>query len=815
MKDKESTLQIKVSKDYNDDVDIVESARKNIIRYALETFIRAFPDMRDGLKPIHRRILYTMLENRNFGYTKVASITGAVLGKYHPHGDMAVNDALVRMGQPWVMNYTYIDGQGNYGTQDGDGAAAGRYIEAKLSDFAKKAVLDDIDPVSVNYEDNYTFTLKIPEYLTSRIPLLLINGVAGIGEAFRVSIPPHNLNDVADLCIRYVKNKSITNVDLCNGFFPDFPTGGEIINGAEVERFYRYGDPVTISLRGCADLLTDSNTIVIKEFPYGIDSDDIGISVADGIRSGNMILSGITNIQDENNNVDDDGSSFEAGDSKKKKKKKTYEYICKKDANMIEILNEMYKTTSLKTGIVMSFMINDKGIPFYANVLDIIKYWYATRIDCKRRKHTNAIAQIHSKRHILEGILTVYSKMDDVIDVIRKNASDKDTLIRALHDKFGLTVVQAKGIYEISLGSLSKFGKSDLESTIARLSTTIDENEYALTHIDETIVAELEELKELFGRPRRTKVIMSVEEFKNKSLVLSRGSFVYAKNAIGLYDVNGVKDSKNITTGLKAVKIEGKNVRDIIGGKLLQGKTPIAFIVCYENGGINRIDASVFRTINVWFDVGSESFITCATPIYTENDEIVCVSSDNKLKRISVSDVPGKRVLSTGSTIKEMVCYSDPDGKPDENGLLLVAKDGTYNFSPIDDIPLLGRGAGGVKSAFDENVETIFGIIVPREFYETERLMLSSIDTRDGQNYMHGLIPSELRLSGRTGKPKLIGIPEKYSVTSIALMDISDKESQICMVGKSSTSTLNLFNNFRKANEAKRLFLTVTSSTQI
>lgn len=804
------------TKDYNDDVDMIEAARRNIFRYALETFTRAFPSAYDGLKPVHRRILYSMWEDKCFTMTKVATITGAVLGRYHPHSDSAVGDALVRLAQPWVMSYPYIEGKGNFGTQDGDGAAASRYIEAKLSQFARKVIFDDIDDVSVNYADNFNYTRKIPDYFPTRIPLVLVNGIDGLGEAFRVSIPPHNLNEVADICIRYINNPNISNEELVDGFYPDFPTGGEIVNGAALERFYKKGESTSIIIRGKAKLDRETNTIVLTEFPYGIDRDNVMMSVIDGVKSGNMILSGIENIQDVNTHDDsaNEGDFLAVGKSSNSKKEKTYEYRCKKDSSMVEILNEIYKVTPFKSSIVLSFMINQKGYPVYVTVKDIVEQWYKIRFDSKRRKHTSAVSDSVNKRHVYEGILSAYSKIDEIINVIRSSKGDKDATITTLRDKFGLTKVQAKGVVEMSLISLSSLGEQDLRNKIDSLSKFIDENEYCLTHIDKIIIDELNELKRLFGRPRRTTVIANIEDHVTSKVTVTKGSLLWSRTSIGLYDANGVRDSKNIITGLKATKVVGRNVREIIGGVALKN-TPIGFIVCYDNGGVNRIDMNTFRVVNVWYEVVKEEpYISCATPIYSEDDILICVTNDNKIKRVKASDIKGKRILNAGSVIKSIACFNEDVCKGYEN-ILMVNSSGMYNMCQIDDIPLVGRSASGVKSAFDENDRSLIEIMcVPDEVLEEERILISSFDKTENQNYMHSIPLEDLKLGSRTAKPKPIGVPKQNVVTSINLVDVGEKDTQICMIGKSSTSSLNI-SNFKKPYDFRRLFITVTSSTQI
>lgn len=812
---KDDVNENNIKKDYIEEVDFINAARKNIIRYSVETFVRAFPDSRDGLKPIHRRILYTMFKDKIFSATKVAKITGNVMGNFHPHGDSSISDALVRMGQPWVMNYPYILGQGNYGLQDGDSAAASRYIEASLTDFAKKVIIDDIDNVSVNYEPNYDYTTTIPEYLSTRIPLVLINGAKGIGEAYSTNIPPHNLNDIADICISYIKNKNISNEVLCDGLFPDFPTGGEIINGRLVEKFYKYKEKTTIKLRGKSKLLSDTNTIVIKEFPYGIAIDSITMAIREEVKKGNMILSGIEAIQDNNGNSNNDDITKV---KKNKKQKKSFEYVCKKDASMMEILNEMYRVTGLSTSIPLSFLVYnpDTRLPEEMDVKQIVEKWYEVRYDIKRRRHTNNIAQLQSRFHILKGIKKVYNRIDNVIDTIRHNSDNKDTLIRILHDKFDLSVVQAKGIYEMNLGSLSKFGEDDLDNQINKISSDVEYNEKCLNDIDNIIISELTELKDLFGRPRQTLVTMDIEEYINSKPVITKGSFIYAYNAIGLYDANGVKDSKNILTGLKSVKIVNRNVREIIGGCSLKG-TPIAFIIFYNNGCANRIESDVFRVLNVWYCLNqdNDTLITSATPIYSDDDILTCVSSDNKIKRIASSDISSKRMVTVGSIVKSVISYNEETDKDYEN-VLMACENGSYALLQLDDIPLLNRNASGVKSPFSdlENSFKIFMNILPSNPYENERLLCTMTDTKDDQNYVYNIPVCDLKLINRSNVPKMLAIQENCLVTSINDIDVSDKESQLFMIGKTSSSSLAI-TNFKKPFDIKRVFISITSSTQL
>jgi DNA gyrase/topoisomerase IV subunit A len=725
----------------------------------------------------------------------------------HPHGDASIVNALVRLGQPWLMNYPLIYGHGNFGNTDGDKAAASRYIQARISDFAIFTIFDDLDKVSVNYEYNYEYDRKSPEYFPTKIPLVLVNGISGLGEAFTVELPTHNLNDVADICIKYIENKDVSNDELIEGLYPDFPTGGEISNGNDIQEFYRSGKPTSIIVRGKADLIRENNTIVLTEFPFRVDVHDIEDKVLEEIAGGNMILQGITSIQDDNGYNDDEDEDKGFDDKRKNKgRKKTYEYTCKKDANMIEILQELYRRTPFQSSLKMSFIVNEGGKLKYVKIRDIVEDWYRVRVDCKRRKHSNAMAQLYNRKHILEGVLSIYDIMDKVIQTIKENQSNKDGLIRTLHNTYGLTIVQAKGIYEMSLGSLSAFGREDLTNTIQDMNVKILENEKALTHIDEIIINELKETKEKFGRPRRTNVLLSVEEHKLSAVNPTKGAFLLSHSAIGLFDMNGVKDSRNIINGLKPTKIQGKNVRVITGGKPLINKTPIGFIVGYDDGQVNRIHINIFKVINVWYFMNITEPIISGAPIYSEDDILICLSSDRKLKRVLSKDIYGGRKLQTGSPIIEVIGYNEGD-KEGYTHLLMIASNGTYHLSEIDDIPLVNRAAGGVKSPYEGYQGQITMLPLPEEILESERLFLGCSDNRDGQNYIVPYNPELLKISGRTSKPKRLQIPEHYQVTSAALIDIADKNSQICMIGKNSTTTLGV-GGFRKSFEIKRTFIT-------
>lgn len=792
-------------------IDLSDSMKDNTLVYSVETFDRAFGKggQGDGLKPIHRRILYSMWENNTYQFTKGATVIGRVL-QYHPHGDSSVEGALVRMAQPWVMNYPYVEIQGNMGTQDGAVNAAPRYFETKISQFAKDVILDELDKVTVDFEDNFDYKTMVPKYLPSKIPLILVNGISGIGVGFKCDFPSHNLNDIADRCIQYIRNKNIKNEDLCDGLYPDYPTGGEILNGKELERFYKYGENTTIDIRGKHVFDTATNTIILTEFPYGVDIDDIALSITDQIKNGNMILSGILEYQDNNHT--------ESNRNSKKKTATTYEYKCKKEANMLEILNEMSKVSKFRTTIQLSFMVNVDGYPKYVTVLDIIKDWYNVRVDCIRRRHQRNISIAQEKLHLYEGILSIYSRRDEVVKYISSTkGSSKEEIIEDMHKRFNLTKTQARGIYEMPLGTLSGFGEQDLRGRIDNLRKNMLDDDYILTHIDQTIISELEELKRKYGRPRRTTIIMDYQEAKNSSPVISKGLFLYSYNSLGLFDINGSKNNKGLLNGLRAFKGFGKGVRDICGGISLEG-TPKGFVVCYSDATMQTIDSGVFRTLNVWYDTRCDEkdqarMITSACPYYSDEDEFVCLSDDMKIKRLSIKDI-SKRVVGSGCVINKIVRSDPNDEKID---VLMIGNTGdkgaTYSVVPLDDVPMLGRSANGVKCAYEKTIglEVYIAMIDIGSSDEMSRFFVGTSD-ESGQGYIHSIPINALKITGRTNKPKSLGLPKDQKATGLIVGDIDpkNKDQIISMVGKNNLSTLSI-SNFKKEFSFKRLFLNMVT----
>lgn len=752
---------------------ILEIVEENVAQYALATFDRAFPFFADGMKPVIRRIIYTMDEDHVYGFKKVASIAGAVMGRYHPHADASINTAIISLGQTFNLNHPLVDGQGNYGSITGDSPASPRYVECKLSNFARDVITQDIDSMSIDYKDNYDYSRKEPAFLPTRIPLVLVEGSSGIGEAFAVDIPPHNLNSVVNMCSKYIKDKNIHLKELIGDLCPDYPTGGEILNADEITKFYTEGIKCTIKVRAKVEVIPDQNTIVIKELPYGVTFNSIKEMVVKKITiDNNLILSGVLNMYEN------------------KPKKNEFEIICKKESNPLEILNELFKATNLSTSIPMSFMMNFGSKVRSVTIKDIIENWYKIRVASKRRKMVNDISGWENRKHILEGIYMVYDQLDDVIAMIRKSGDRKET-ISALHKRFKFSMVQARGIYEMQLGSLSGFSKKELESSITELGNKVIKVENDLMNIDNIILFEIDEIKMKYGRPRRT-AIVKVDTMQKSKLLLSSGCLLYSKNSVGIFNNDGLQKGKLILNGMRSIKIEGKSVKEITGYKTIENDIS-DYIIFRDNGTCTKIDTKTIQMLNAWHDETTESMITSVAPVYTEEDVVICVTKDNKTKKISSSDIQ-KRYVDSGGIITSSTHESSTK-------VLFVDTKGDYVYIIAEDIPLLSRSSAGVL--IQSNNPIIDVRCIKEEEFDTLAIFMS--DTTDDQGYILSKRIADIQIMKRSNRARKFAIfPESFICTGFGVFNSMEKESLLTIIGVNSTSTAKV-KNFKKVDDLKRI----------
>ena len=482
-------------------VDIQHEMKKSYIDYSMSVIVaRALPDVRDGFKPVHRRILYGMRELRNFHsspYKKCARIVGEVLGKYHPHGDSSVYMALVRMAQEWAMRYTLVDGQGNFGSVDGDSPAAMRYTEARLS-LMGEAMMDDLEKETVDMTNNFDDTLQEPTVMPTKIPNLLVNGATGIAVGMATNIPTHNLSEVIDACVAYVDNENLEVEDLMQYVIgPDFPTGAYIMGMQGIRDAYETGRG-RIVIRAKAEIENGEthDKIIVSEIPYGVNKQQLIEYIAQLV--GDKKIEGISNVNDES---DSEGMRIVVD--------------LKRDANARVVLNKLFKMTPLQTSFSVNSIALVKGRPQLLTLKDFISNFVAHRHDVTIRRTKYDLRKAEERAHVLKGLIIASDNINEVVDIIKKSKTPQDAQ-RALEARFGLDEIQSKAIVEMRLGQLTGLNQEKLHAEYDDLMEKIKYYNQILTDDQlcrKVMKDELLEIKEQYGDERRTEILPSAEEF--------------------------------------------------------------------------------------------------------------------------------------------------------------------------------------------------------------------------------------------------------------------------------------------------------------
>lgn len=482
-------------------VNIEEEMKSSYIDYSMSVIVaRALPDVRDGFKPVHRRILYGMmgLHNTHDKPTKKsARIVGEVLGKYHPHGDSSVYGALVRMAQDWSMRYTLVDGQGNFGSMDGDSAAAMRYTEARLS-LVGEAMMQDLDKETVDMTKNFDDTLDEPTVMPTRIPNFLINGASGIAVGMATNVPTHNLTEVIDGCVAYIENPDIDIEGLMQYIkAPDFPTGGYIMGMQGVKSAYETGRGCII-MRAKTEIESDDlhDKIIVTEIPYGVNKAELIKSIAELVNE--KKITGISNINDE---TDKEGVRIVID--------------IKRDENANVVLNKLFKMTALQSSFSVNCIALVHGRPKLLTLKDCIKYFIEHRHDVVIRRTQHDLREAQERAHILEGLIIASDHIDEVIQIIKGSRTPQNA-IENLMNRFSLDDKQAKAIVEMRLSQLTGLVQEKLHAEYAELEKKIAYYEQILTDDDlcmNLIKDELLEIKNKFGDARKSEIKLSAEEF--------------------------------------------------------------------------------------------------------------------------------------------------------------------------------------------------------------------------------------------------------------------------------------------------------------
>lgn len=482
-------------------VNIEEEMKSSYIDYSMSVIVaRALPDVRDGFKPVHRRILYDMME---LGIThdkptrKSARVVGDVLGKYHPHGDSSVYGALVRLAQPWNMRYTLVEGQGNFGSMDGDSAAAMRYTEARLSPVGE-AMMQDIEKETVDMDRNFDNTRDEPSVMPTRIPNFLVNGASGIAVGMATNVPTHNLGEVIDGCVAYIDNPDITIEELMHYVkAPDFPTGGYIMGMQGVRSAYETGRGRVV-MRAKTDIESgpQHDTIVVSELPYGLNKEELVKFI--GQLAAEKRIDGISNVNDES---DKDGMRIVID--------------VKRDFNANVVLNKLYKMTALQTSFAVNCIALVKGRPRLLTLKDCIKYFVEHRQEVVIRRTQYDLRKAQERAHILEGLIIASDNIDEVVRLIRASKTPQ-AAIEALKERFGLDDIQAKAIVDMRLAQLTNIQQEKLHEEYAEIEKRIAYYEQILSDeqlCHKVMKDELIEVKEKYGDERRTEICLSSTEF--------------------------------------------------------------------------------------------------------------------------------------------------------------------------------------------------------------------------------------------------------------------------------------------------------------
>jgi len=702
--------------------EITEEMRESYINYAMSVIVsRALPDIRDGLKPVHRRILYTMYEDglrHNAKFRKSATVVGACLGRYHPHGDQAVYDALVRMAQDFSLRYPLIEGQGNFGSIDGDPPAAQRYTECRLSKVGEK-MLEDIEKDTVDFLPNYDGTRKEPALLPSPLPQLLLNGCLGIAVGMATNIPPHNLSEVCDALIYLIDHPKATTKELFQFIKgPDFPTGGEIFNEKEIIQAYSQGKG-SIVVRGKAEIVTTKKgkrEIVISEIPYQLQKSKLVKDLAYLVQK--KKIKGIKDIRDES---DKEGMRIVVE--------------LKKGVNPKKVLNRLYKFTELQTKFHLNMIALVDGIqPKTLSLPDILDYFILHRKEVVKRRTKYELKKTKERAHILEGLKKCLSKIDEVIATIKKSADRADAK-KNLIKKFKLTSPQAEAILETKLSALARLERKKIEEELKELKKRIKEFESILKSkkkIKEVIKKELKNLKETFGDERKTKVNPGkVKDFTLEDLIPQERTFITLTSGgyIKRSRPSVFKSQRRGGKGILGMKTIGEDIVE----HFLAVNTHDSLLFFTDSGKVFSLPAYEIpegvriakgRGITNFLEVSPQEKILSIFALkkekekFKENNYLVQVTKDGIIKKTEISKFENIRrsglkaiSLKKGDILRKVRETSGSDE------ILLITKKGySIRFSEKEIRPM-GRVARGVKGIRLKKGDEVVGmeIIKPQK----------------------------------------------------------------------------------------------------
>lgn len=764
-------------------INIEEEMKSSYIDYSMSVIVaRALPDVRDGFKPVHRRILYGMLGIGNTSdkpYKKCARVVGEVLGKYHPHGDSSVYGALVRMAQDWNMRYTLVDGQGNFGSVDGDSPAAMRYTECRLSKMGEH-IMDDLDKDTVDMMNNFDDSLQEPTVMPTKIPNLLVNGGNGIAVGMATNIPTHNLGEVIDGCCAYIDNPDI-DVDGLMQYIkaPDFPTGAYIYGISGVRDAYATGRG-RIVMRAKAEIESGDahDKIVITEIPYGINKAQLIEYIADLVKEGK--LDGISNANDES---DRHGMRIVID--------------VKKDANANVILNKLFKMTALQSSFSVNCIALVKGRPRLLTLKECVHYFVEHRHDVTIRRTQYELRKAKEREHILQALITACDNIDEVVHIIRASKTPSDAQ-RNLEQRFGFDEVQSKAIVDMRLSQLTGLRMDQLhaeyeeiEQRIAYLQQILNDPELC----KKVMKDELQEVKMKYGDERRTEIKYSSEEFNpedfypNDPVVITISHLGYIKRT----PLSEFREQARGGVGSKGAISRDKDFTEYIYPATMHNtmmfftkKGRCYWLKCYEipEGAKNSKGRAIQNLLNIEADDSIKAFLRLRGSLCDEefiNSHYVVFATKNGLiKKTSLEAY--SRPRANGVIAINVLEGDEVVGVRLTNGhneLLLADRNGRAVRFDENTVRAMGRVSTGVRGMkLDEGDDEVVGMVVVNK-PDTETIMVVSENGYGKRSQVE-----DYRVTNRGGKGvKTLNITEKTG-RLVAIKVVTD-DNDLMIINKS------------------------------
>jgi DNA gyrase subunit A len=754
-------------------VNIEEEMKSAYIDYSMSVIVsRALPDVRDGLKPVHRRVLFGMSELgvlSNKPYKKSARIVGEVLGKFHPHGDSSVYEAMVRMAQEWSLRYPLVDGQGNFGSVDGDSPAAMRYTEARLKKIAEET-LADIDKDTVDFQPNFDDSLTEPTVLPTRIPQLLVNGASGIAVGMATNMPPHNLTEIIDATIAYIDNNEITTEEILHFVKgPDFPTGG-IIYGSQGIRDALETGRGRVVVRAKTEIeITHSGreSIIVTEIPYMVNKAEMIKKIADLINE--KKLEGISYINDES---DRNGMRIVI--------------ILKKDASANVVLNNLYKFSSLQTSFSVNNIALVKGRPKTLNTKELIHYFVKHRHEVIIRRTKFDLDQAEKRAHILEGLIIASDNIDEVIAIIKASQTPEMARER-LMERFGLSDLQSRAIVEMRLRQLTGLEQDKLRAEYAEIMALIEYLKSVLASEElqmKIIKEELLEIKEKYGDERRTEIVLNAEEF-NPEDFYADDEMVITISHMGYIKRTPLTEFRRQNRGGTGAKGGATRDEDFIEHLYIatmhntmlfftrNGKCYWMKVYAIPEGSRTSKGRAMQNLINIEANDNVRAFINVKNlndEEYINNNFIVLCTTKGIIKKTSLEAYSRPRTNGVNAiTVREGDELLEARMTNGQHHIMLAIKSGRAIRFPENSVRPMGRTASGVRGIRLANEETDFVIgMVTVENKEKDVLVVSE------KGYGKRSDIDEYRITNRGGKGvKTINITEKTG-SLIALKDVTD-----------------------------------------